>query len=64
MAKEAPIGRLEVVRDAVIGAPSHLEHAEERLLKLAVLVVQHIQLCQLKRREEEGIGQGVGVCKL
>ena len=56
MAEEAPIGRLEVVRDAVIGAPRHLEHAEECLLKLAVLVVQRAQLCQLKRREEDWVG--------
>ena len=38
MTEEAAIGRLQVVGDAVVGAPRRLEHTKERLLKLAVLV--------------------------
>ena len=49
VAEEAPVGRLQVVRDAVVGAPRRLEHPKERLLKLAVLVGKRPQLSQLKK---------------
>ena len=47
MAEKAEVGGLEVVGQAVGGAPLHLEHAQERLLKMTVLVCQVVQLCHL-----------------